>query len=263
MGVLTGTTSVVTGASRGIGRAIARRLAADGSLVVVHHNAHAEAAEQTLASIAEAGGQAFTVRAEFGVPGDAERLWAAVDAGLAARGARPGIDILVNNAAIATSESLAKVTPEEFDRVFAVNVKAPFFVLQHGVGRIRDGGRIVNISSGVTRIALPETIAYSMTKGALNTLSRTLAHELGRRGITVNAVSPGIIDTDTNAGWLHGDPAARENAARHSAFNRIGQPADVADVVAFLASPDSRWVSGQNIDATGGSHLGVAPLRIG
>lgn len=261
MGPLTGTTSLVTGASRGIGRAIARRLAADGSLVVVHYGTDEKAASETVELIAASGGEAFAVQAELGVPGDAERLWAAVEAGLARQGARPGIDVLVNNAAIAASESLYNVTPDEFDRVFAVNVKAPFFLVQHGVGRIRDGGRIINISSGVTRIALPETLAYSMTKGALNTFSFTLAHELGRRGITVNAVSPGITDTDANADWLRDNQDAWEGAASYSAFDRVGQPEDVADVVAFLASPDARWVTGQNLDATGGAHLGARPLR--
>ena len=261
MGDLTGTTSLVTGGSRGIGRAIARRLAADGSLVAVHYGTDEKAAGETVESIAAAGGEAFAIQTELGGAGDADRLWGALDAALAERGVRPGLDILVNNAAIAASESLYDLTPEEFDRVFAVNVKAPFFLVQRGIGRIRDGGRIINISSGVTRIALPETLAYSMTKGAINTFSFTLAHELGRRGITVNSVSPGITDTDANAGWLRGTPAAWDNAASYSAFNRVGQPEDIADVVAFLASPDGRWVSGQNLDATGGAHLGAAPLR--
>jgi len=261
MAPLDGTTSLVTGASRGIGRAIARRLAAGGSLVAVHYGSNAEAAAQTVDEITAAGGEAFAIGAELGVPGDAERLWQAFDEALAARGARPGVDVLVNNAAIGSSAPLAGTTPEAFDRVFAVNVKAPFFLVQRGLDRIRDGGRIVNVSSGVTRIALPETLAYSMTKGALNTFTFTLAHELGRRGVTVNAVAPGIVDTDTNAGWLRGNPEAQANAASYSAFDRVGEPEDIADVVAFLASPAARWVTGQVLDATGGSHLGSRPLR--
>jgi 3-oxoacyl-[acyl-carrier protein] reductase len=259
--MLEGTTSLVTGSSRGIGRAIARRLAADGSLVAVHYGTNADAAAETVDTVRAAGGAAFAIGAELGVPGDAERLWAAFDEALARHGARPGVDVLVNNAAIGASEPLATTTPEEFDRVFAVNVRAPFFLVQRGLDRIRDGGRIVNVSSGVTRIALPETLAYSMTKGALNTFSFTLAHELGRRGITVNAVAPGIVDTDVNAGWLRADPAARAHAASFSAFDRVGEPEDIADVVAFLASPAARWITGQILDATGGSHLGAAPLR--
>jgi 3-oxoacyl-[acyl-carrier protein] reductase len=147
------------------------------------------------------------------------------------------------------------VTVEEFDAVFAVNVRAPFFIVQQGLDRIRDGGRIVNISSGVTRIAYPETIAYSMTKGALNTFSLTLAKALGARNITVNSVSPGIVDTDVNADWLRDNPGAWAHAAAYSTFNRVGEPVDIADIVAFIASAEARWISGQNIDATGGSQL--------
>jgi len=255
MGTLTGKTALVTGGSRGIGRAIARRLAAEGALVGVHYGRNASAAQETIDLITGAGGRAFAVPAELGAPDDAERLWASFDAGVAAVGAEPGLDILVNNAAIPRSGSIESVTVEEFDALFAVNVRAPFFIVQRGLDRIRDGGRIINIASGVTRIAFPDIIAYAMTKGALNTFSLTLAKALGARNITVNSVSPGIVDTDANAGWLRGDPDAWAWAAAYSTFNRVAEPADIADVVAFIASSDARWISGQNIDATGGSHL--------
>lgn len=262
MGALDGKTALVTGGSRGIGRAIAVALGASGALVGVHYGRDAAAAAATVSAITSAGGRAFAVEALLGVPGDAERLWSSFDASLAAVGAVPGVDILVNNAAIATSESLAKVSSEEFDAVFAVNVRAPFFLVQLGLSRLRDGGRIVNISSGVTRIAYPSTIAYSMTKGALDTFTLTLAQELGPRGITVNAVAPGIVDTDVNASWLRGSSSssaeARRRAASYSVFNRVGEPADIADVVTFLASDAGRWVTGQYVDATGGSLLGVS-----
>jgi NAD(P)-dependent dehydrogenase (short-subunit alcohol dehydrogenase family) len=155
---------------------------------------------------------------------------------------------------IGTSPDLESTTPENFDRVFAVNVKAPFFIVQQGTKRLRDDGRIINISSGVTRIAFPGIIAYSMTKGALNTFSLTLAKALGERGITVNTVAPGITATDNTAPMLATE-AAREWAASYSALGRIGQPGDIADVVAFVASDDARWITGQYIDATGGSQL--------
>jgi 3-oxoacyl-[acyl-carrier protein] reductase len=249
-----GRTALVTGASRGIGRAIAIRLAADGTLVAVHYGSNDVAARETVRLITDAGGRAFAVQAELGVPGDADKLWAGVDEGLR-RFTVSGVDILVNNAGIGRSGDLAAVSTAEFDRIFAVNVKAPFFIVQKGLSRLRDGGRIINISSGVTRIAFPEAIAYSMTKGALDTFTLTLAKALGERNITVNSVSPGIIDTDVNAGWLRGNPEAWAQAAGYSAFNRVGEAADVADVVAFVASADARWVSGQDVDATGGSRL--------
>ncbi|MFI6447972.1 SDR family oxidoreductase [Kitasatospora sp. NPDC050543] len=261
MGTLAGRTALVTGGSRGIGRGIAERLAREGALVGVHYGSNSAAAGQTVEAITAAGGRAFAVGAELGVPGDAEALWKAFDAGLAEAGAEPGLDILVNNAGIALNGQVQEVSEVDFDRVFAVNVKAPFFILQHGLERLRDGGRIVNISSGVTRIALPDVAAYSMTKGALNTLTFTLAHQLGARGITVNAVAPGFVVTDINP-WL-ADPQQRAWAAGFSTLGRVGEVADIADVVAFLASDDSRWITGQYLDATGGSLLGVTGAAAG
>ncbi len=254
MSRLTGRTALVTGGSRGIGRGIAERLAREGALVAVHGR-DAETAGRAAEEIERAGGRAFAVAAELGVPGDAEALWAAFDAGLARYDGGHGLDVLVNNAGIGLSGRIHEVDEAGYDRVFAVNAKAPFFVVQHGLARLRDGGRIVNVSSGVTRVAFPGAVAYAMTKGALNTLTLTLAQELGPRGITVNAVLPGIVATDVNP-WLE-DPGARARASAYSVFDRVAEAADVADVVAFLASDDARWVTGQNLDASGGSNLGV------
>ncbi|MFK8849005.1 glucose 1-dehydrogenase [Streptomyces sp. Ac-502] len=251
MGVLTGKTALVTGGSRGIGRAIAERLGRDGALVAVHYGRDEAAAKETVTAIEEAGGQAFALRAELGVPGDAAALWSAFDA------QTEGLDILVNNAGIdGRREPLPGVTEEDFDRVFAVNTKAPFFVTQLGLARLRDGGRIINISTVLTRgAASPELIAYSMTKGALDVFTSTLAKDLGPRGITVNAVAPGVIDTDMNAAWLRDDPEAWRTSAEISPLGRVGEPRDIGDIVAFLASDDSRWITGQWVDATGGALL--------
>ncbi|CAL9639571.1 3-oxoacyl-[acyl-carrier-protein] reductase FabG [Actinosynnema sp. ALI-1.44] len=233
-------TALVTGASRGIGRAIALRLAADGLRVAVHYARDEVAAKEV---VAEAGRGAFAVRASL--PDEVDALFAGL----------PELDVVVNNAGVGLPKPIEDVTPGEFDEVFGVNVRAPFFVVQRALPLLRDGGRIVNISSGVTRIAFPEGIAYSMTKGALDTFTRTLALHLGPRGITVNTVAPGVVDTDVNAGWLRGDPVAEASVAARTALGRIGQPGDIADVVSFVASEDARWVTGAWIDATGGAHL--------
>ncbi|MCK7627159.1 SDR family oxidoreductase [Streptomyces sp. RS10V-4] len=254
MGDLNGKTALVTGSSRGIGRGIAQRLARDGALVAVHYGSNDIAAKETVETIRDEGGRAFLINAELGVPGDAEALFAAFDAELAASGAAPGLDILVNNAAISLPGHIGEVTPEEFDRTIAVNTKAPFFLIQHGLRRMRDGGRIVNISSAVTTTAFPSTIAYGVSKGAIDTLTRTLAKDLGERGITVNTVAPGFIETDMNAA-MRSTPEAQAALAAISVFNRLGRTTDVADVVAFLASDDSRWITGQRFDVTGGSML--------
>ncbi|MFJ9121529.1 SDR family oxidoreductase [Streptomyces sp. NPDC102394] len=255
MGSLTGKTALVTGGSRGIGRATAERLGREGALVAVHYGRNTAAADEVTAAIRAAGGAAFSVRAELGAIGDVETLWAEFDRQVLEHGDHAGLDILVNNAGITPRGHIEETTPEAFDEVFAVNVRAPFFLVQQGLKRLRDGGRIINVSSGATRIALTDIIAYSMTKGAIDTFTLTLAKAIGHRGITVNSVAPGIVDTDMNASWLRGNDAAEQSAADLSALGRVGRPTDVADVVAFLASDDSRWVTGQVIDATGGSQL--------
>lgn len=250
MGRLTGRTALVTGAGRGIGRAIARRLAADGARVGVHYGTSADAAAQTVAAIEAAGGQAFRFVAELGVPGDVEALWSAYDR------YADGVDILVNNAGVLGGRTpYERVDEASYDRVFAVNTRAPFFLIQQGLSRLRDGGRIVNVSTRFTHGARnPDLLAYSMSKAALDALTATLAKQLGGRGITVNAVGPGATDTDMNAARL-GTAEGRAAIAALSPLNRVAAPTDIADIVAFLASPDARWVTGQWIDASGGSLL--------
>ncbi|MFI6152763.1 SDR family oxidoreductase [Kitasatospora sp. NPDC051170] len=251
---LEGRTALVTGGSRGIGRAIAERLGRDGAVVAVGYAREKEAAAEVVEGIRAAGGRAFALPAALGWHGDAVALWEAFDERIGEHAPTGGVDIIVNNAGIGRSADLASLTEEGFDEVFAVNVRAPLFIVKHGLERLRDGGRIINISSGLARIAMPEVMAYGSTKGALDTFTLNLAKELGPRGITVNSVAPGIVDTD-NTSWLHGDQEAAAWAASVSAFGRVGQPEDIAGVVAFLASDDARWVSGRVVDATGGSAL--------
>ncbi|MGW0876378.1 SDR family oxidoreductase [Streptomyces sp. NPDC002740] len=249
-----GRTALVTGGSRGIGRAVARRLAAEGALVAVHYGHDHEAAERTVKEIETDGGRAFPVHAELGVPGDADTLWTAFDRALAGQEAAPGLDILVNNAGITVPRRIADVTEDDYDRAFAINTRAPFFIIQRGLDRLRDGGRIVNVSSVATRVAFPPIIAYTMTKAALDYLTLALAQELGPRGITVNSVAPGYTDTEINPTLAV--PEIRQRYEAASVFGRLGAPADIADVVSFVASDDARWVTGQWIDASGGVHLG-------
>lgn len=247
--------ALVTGGSRGIGRAIAERLGRDGVVVAVAFARDQAAADEIVEKIGKDGGRAFAIRAELGRHGDAAALWDAFDAHIQRHSLRAGVDIIVNNAGVGRSSELASLTEEEFDEVFAVNVRAPFFIVQQGLSRLRDGGRIINISSGAARLAMPEIIAYGSTKGALDTFTLNLAKQLGPRGITANSVAPGIVDTDANAGWLRGNADAEAHAASLHALGRVGQPEDIADIVAFLASDDARWVTGRVIDATGGAGL--------
>ncbi|WP_435240018.1 SDR family oxidoreductase [Streptomyces sp. YPW6] len=254
MGSLTGKVALVTGASRGIGRAIARRLARDGALVAVHYGMRAEAAREVVAGITHTGGRAFAVGSLLGVPGDVETLYEAFRAGMADRGEEPALDILVNNAGASGSGRIGDASSEVFDRLFAVNVKAPLFLIQQGLALMRDRGRIINISSAAAHRSFPESVTYAMTKGALETLTLAVAKEVAERGITANTVVPGFVETDMNARRRE-TPEAAAVLAAHSVFGRLGQPSDIADVVAFLASEDSRWVTGQSIDATGGIGL--------
>ena len=247
---LHGKVALVTGASRGIGRAIAERLARDGALVAVHYARNADAAGEVVRAI---GGDAFAIGQPFGADGDVDALFARLDQELLLRTGSTRLDIVVNNAGIALHGGLAETTPEIYETQMAVNARAPLFVAQAAAERMNGGGRIITLSSAVTRQADPDLLAYAMSKAAVDVMARTLAKELAPRGITVNVVAPGVVDTDMNAHWLRGDDEARAAAA--SAFGRLGEPEDVAAVVAFAASDDARFVTGQVLDATGGSVL--------
>lgn len=239
MGELTGKGALVTGGSRGIGRAIVERLAADGATVVFSYRDSAEAADQVAK---ETGARA--VRADQASPADLDRLFAQAQEHL------PGLDILVNNAAIGTPIPMAEVTDEEYDRVMDVNARAVFVAMRWAARTMRDGGRIVNISTLNTTIPAPGISLYAASKAAVEQFAKVAARELGGRGITVNSVSPGAVDTDLLRATNTEEQLAQVPA--FTALQRLGTPHDIAAVVAFLVSADGRWITGQNLLATGG-----------
>jgi 3-oxoacyl-[acyl-carrier protein] reductase len=257
---LKGKVAVVTGGSRGIGRDIALRLARDGALVCVNYRGNAEAARTTVDEIGASGGEAFAVQADVGSVEQLGRFFEALDAELTKRRGDRRFDILVNNAGVAVVGTTAEATEADFDRVFTTNVKGPFFVAQHAIPRLRDGGRVINVSSALSRRPMPPYSAYSMTKAAIDAFTVALAAELGSRGITVNTLAPGLTATDMNAGF-RADPNVEHIYSSMTALGRIGKVEDIADAAAMLASPDSGWVTGQYVEASGG--LGLVRPSLG
>ncbi|HEX5402451.1 MAG TPA: SDR family oxidoreductase [Pseudonocardiaceae bacterium] len=240
---LRGRTAIVTGASRGIGRAIAQRLGSAGAHVVVHYHENKDAADEVATAIRTAGGQAVTAAADLGEPADIRALYALTQAEFG------GLDIVVNNAAMIAGGPIEHFAVEDFDRLVAVNLRGVYVSCQEAARRLSEGGRIINLSAKLPAAAIPILGVYGAAKAGVEVLTRSLAHQLGPRGITVNAVAPGPTDTDMLA------PDARANIdsiAAHTPLRRIGQPADVAAVVAFLTDIDSGWITGQTIHANGG-----------
>jgi 3-oxoacyl-[acyl-carrier protein] reductase len=242
MNGITTKVALVTAASRGIGRAIAVRLAAEGAAVAVNYVANDAAAKDVVGSITDAGGRAVAFQADMGVPDDVRALYARV---LEEFGA---LDIVVNNHAHIVFGPLAEIEEADFDRTFAVTAKGTFVSLQEAARRISDGGRIINISAGGTAAAGPWGSAYHGAKAAVEQFTTTLSKELGPRGVTVNAVLPGVTRTD----GLVLPPEMLAQLVGQTTLGRLGEPEDVADVVAFLASHEGRWMTGQLLRAGGG-----------
>ncbi len=251
---LKGKTALVTGASRGIGRAIAERLAKDGATVALTYNASKSGADEAVAAIEKAGGTAFAIQADLVDPATIPTLFKRLDDEFTRRNGSKALDILVNNAGNFGFVGFKDATPESWDTLIAVYARAPFFIVQAALDRLADGGRIINISSAAATKPVTAAPIYSMAKAAINNLTQALASELGPRGITANAVAPGFTRTDANADF-------RENAELvkavevQIALGRFGEPSEIAAVVAFLASDDGHWVTGQTIEASGGYKL--------
>ncbi len=237
--------AIVTGSSRGIGAHLARELAKAGARVIVNYAGNKSAADQVVTEIHSGGGDAIVLQADISKVSEVKAMF---DAAAIAKFGK--IDILVNNAGVIVYKKIQDTTDEDFDRIFAVNVKVTFNTLREAAARIEDGGRIVNFSSSVTRLMLPTYGAYSATKGAVEQLTRVFAKEVGSRRITVNSISPGPTHTELfNEGKSEDDIKRLSSMA---ALGRIGEPDDIARVVLFLVSEEAAWVTGQNLGVNGG-----------
>jgi 3-oxoacyl-[acyl-carrier protein] reductase len=237
---LEGKSALVTGSSRGIGRAIAKRLAADGAAVVINYVRNKQRADEAVKAILERGGKAIAIPADVAEPAEVRRLFDEAEKNVG------GLDIVVANAGVVLEKPLAESSEEDYDYVFNINTKGVFFTLQEAARRIQDGGRIVAISSAGTKLPFANVSLYLGSKGAIEQFARSLSRELGSRNITVNILSPGFTETDM---FLE---QYRTYGASLSPFNRIGTAKEVADVAAFLASDEARWITGQNVQAGGG-----------
>lgn len=252
---MTRSTALITGASRGIGAATATALARDGiTLVGIHYGRDHAAAEATAERVRALGATPILIRADLAEGEAAAAAIAREWTRAVSEHGFIGTDVLVSNAGINGAQTITELDPETYARVQAINLTAPLFLLHHLASSLNEGGRVIAVSTGYTRVAAPTHLAYTASKSGLEGVLHAVAPELAKRGITVNSVAPGIIDTDLNADWIDA-PGARDGAAQVSAFGRIGTPEDVADVISFLAGDRGRWVTGQTIDATGGSSL--------
>jgi 3-oxoacyl-[acyl-carrier protein] reductase len=246
---LVGRVAVVTGASKGIGASIAKHLAAEGAAVVVNYASSKAGADRIVADIERDGGRAVAVQGDVGKPADIQRLFAE------AKKAFGPIDILVNNAGVYEFASIEEVTPEHFHRLFDLNVLGLLLTTQEALKHFRrEGGSIVNISSVVSTAAPPYTAVYSGTKGAVDAVTRSLAKELGLRRIRVNAINPGMVETEgtTSAGITGSENDFRKQVVAQTPLGRIGQPQDIGPAAVFLASDDSAWLTGETLVISGG-----------
>jgi len=248
MTTLAGKTALVTGASRGIGRASALALAKMGAQVLVHYGSGVKEADAVVAEIRKAGGRAEAVGSDLSAPDGAHKLAKQVRAIVGDR-----LDILVANAGISKSATIEGTTVEDFDRLFAVNVRAPFFLVQQLLPILGSGASVVLVSSLVAHAAVGTLSAYAATKGAIDTLVKHFASVLGERGIRVNAVAPGVVATDMSS--FTKTDAGRNAALGMQALKRLAQPDDIGGVVAFLVSDDARWITGDTVRVDGGSKL--------
>jgi 3-oxoacyl-[acyl-carrier protein] reductase len=246
---LAGKVALVTGASRGIGAAIAVRFARDGAKVVVNYSRSEKEANEVVAKITAAGGQAIAAKANMGNPAEIPPLFAATTKAFGK------LDILVNNAAIMQRTFLEEVTAESIDGHFNVNVRGYLLACKYAAEAMTSGGCIINVASAISRMAYPGAVVYTATKGAIDVMSRVLAMELGPKGIRVNVLAPGSTRTDMNSEKSGKTKEEEKQEIAATALRRIGEPEDIADAASLLASDDARWITGAWLDASGGIRL--------
>lgn len=249
-----GKIAIVTGGSRGIGRDAVLRLAARGVRSILTYNVNSEEADTAVALAGQAGAAAVALQLDAGRAGSFDDFAASARKALARMGAER-FDYLVNNAGTSSTASLVTATEAELDAQFAVHFKGPFLLTQKLLPLINDGGRIVNISSGLARFAMPGRAAYGPMKAAVEALTRYMALELGPRRITVNVVAPGAIATDFSGGIVRDNPDVNKAVASHTALGRVGGPEDVGPVIAGLLSDEFGWINAQRIEVAGGIHI--------
>lgn len=247
--------ALVTGGSRGLGRDMALSLARKGNDVVLTYNSNKEEADKAVAEIQSLGQKAAAFQLDTSKVSSFEAFFQQVSAHLEEHTGDTRFDFLINNAGTALYAPFAETTEEQFDAILDIHYKGVFFLTQKALPFLNDGGRIVNISSGLARFAFPGSSAYGATKGAVEVLTRYLAKELGGRGITANVVAPGPIATDFGGGRVRDNKELNDQLAAFTALGRVGQADDIGGVVAFLCSEDAKWVNGQRIEASGGVNL--------
>jgi NAD(P)-dependent dehydrogenase (short-subunit alcohol dehydrogenase family) len=253
-GTTRGGVAIVTGGSRGLGKNMVQSIAGGGTDVIFTYQSNRDAADELVAEVEGMGRRAAALQLDVGDAGTFDDFVEQVRGVL--RGWGTGrFDFLVNNAGIGVYAAIAETTEEQFDRLVDIHVKGPFFLTQRLLPLMADGGRIVNVSTGLSRFATPGFAAYASAKGAVEVLTRYMAAEFGPRGIAVNTIAPGAIETDFGGGVVRDDPGMNEAIASHTALGRAGLPEDVGGVVASLLSPEMGWVNAQRIEASGGQNL--------
>ena len=253
-GITGGGVAIVTGGSRGLGRNMVQHIAGRGTDVIFTYQSNKDAADRLVAEVEGMGRRAAALQLDVGDAG-AFDAFAGQVRGVLRDWGTDRFQFLINNAGIGVYASIADTTEAQFDQLMDLHVKGPFFLTQRLLPLISDGGRIVNVSTGLARFVTPGFAAYASAKGAVEVMTRYMAAELGPRGITVNVLAPGAIETDFGGGVVRDNPDMNEMVASHTALGRAGLPEDIGGVVASLLSPEMGWVNAQRVEASGGQSL--------